>query len=283
MLGTDTFTLAAANTVRSTSASGTDQTAIKSLRSEGFIIKRHGIDSAEDIRNADIHRAAVAAITARGTADQRYVEHDCSHLINHSLFFIRKRFEIGKSGDVILHLINMNQVISDDGHNLLTSKIKRNEMEKWRINEDEVMRSALENTARLYPACVYDQRTQKEEKFMEKEFTRADITMQAPHGKMILLSSTRTTNGAAALFYPGVMQKMMKIMGGPFQAVFMNTDDVLIFDKNDNRASGFARTAKEGSMMGEMLSGKPYLCDGKQIIPGIIVNLYSDGNVEIDE
>ena len=248
--------------------------------------QENGFDAAfQKIR--DLQKDAVNAnidldrLEARGKSDYERLEDQLIlRPLNYRLHMLDLKGCIYRRiNDFVLCLY---QVISDDGHNLLTSKIKRDEIENWRISEDDVMQSALENTARLYPAVVFDQRTQKEEKLMEKEFTRADITTQAPHGKMILLSSTRTTNGAAALFYPGVMQKLIKIMGGPFQAVFMNTDDVLIFDKNDSRATGFARTAKEGSMMGEMLSGKPYLCDGKQIIPGIIVNLYADGKAEID-
>ena len=248
--------------------------------------QENGFDAAfQKIR--DLQKDAVNAnidldrLEARGKSDYERLEDQLIlRPLNYRLHMLDLKGCIYRRiNDFVLCLY---QVISDDGHNLLTSKIKRDEIENWRISEDDVMQSALENTARLYPAVVFDQRTQKEEKLMEKEFTRADITTQAPHGKMILLSSTRTTNGAAALFYPGVMQKLIKIMGGPFQAVFMNTDDVLIFDKNDSRATGFARTAKEGSMMGEMLSGKPYLCDGKQIIPGIIVNVYADGKAEID-
>jgi hypothetical protein len=160
---------------------------------------------------------------------------------------------------------------------MVTSKIKRDELNRWGMEgqEDRVMREALENTARLYPACVFDQRTGKEEDFLEKEFTKQDITFHAVYDQ-ILLSTFKTTNGAVALFYPGVIEKMMKIMGGPFQAVFMNINDVMIFDKDDPMAYHFAQTAKESSKMGEMLSGKMFLCDGKQVIPGIVVKIYED-------
>lgn len=185
-----------------------------------------------------------------------------------------------KVNDFVLCLY---QVLADSENNLMTSKIKRIELEKWGAEEDVVMRNALENTARLYPPCVYDQRTGKEENFLEKEFTRDDITVQAPHNKLLTLSTFKTNNGAVALFYPGVIEKMMKIMGGPFQAVFMNINDVLIFDQNDKAAYSFAKTAQKGNTgMGEMLSGKIYMCDGKQMIPGIIVQVYSDGKATVE-
>ena len=185
-----------------------------------------------------------------------------------------------KVNDFVLCLY---QVLADTGHNLTTSKIKRMDLEKWGIEEDQVMHDALVNTARLYPACVYDQRTQKEENLLEKEFTKEDISVQAPHSKLINLSTFGTTNGTVALFSPGVLEKLMKIMGGPFQAVFMNTNDVLIFDKDDKAAYQFVKTAKQGKTgMGEKLSEKIYLCDGKHMIPGIIVQVYSDGKVTVE-
>ena len=185
-----------------------------------------------------------------------------------------------KINDFVLCLY---QVIADKEHDLTTSKIRKIELERWGVEEDKAMHDALENTAYLYPPCVYDRRTHKEENFLEREFTREDITFSAPHKDLITLSTFRTTNGAVALFYPGVIEKMMKIMGGPFQAVFMNTNDILIFDKNDKTAYSFAETARSGSTgMGEMLSGKIYLCDGKNMIPGIIVKVYSDGEVVVE-
>ena len=184
-----------------------------------------------------------------------------------------------KVNDFVLCLY---QVLADTGQTLMTSKIKRNELEEWGVEEDVVMHHALENTARLYPPCVYDQRTRKEENFLEKEFTREDIMFQAPHGKLLTLSTFETNNGAVSLFYPGVIEKMLRIMGGPFQAVFMNTNDVLIFDKHDHAAYSFAKTAQGSTGLGEMLSGKIYMCDGKHMIPGIIVEVYPDGKVKVE-
>ena len=75
----------------------------------------------------------------------------------------------------------------------------------------------------------------------------------------------------------------MKIMGGPFQAVFMNTNDVLIFDKEDGAAYRFAKTAKKGENgVGEKLSEKIYLCDGQHLIPGMIVEVYPDGKAKVE-
>lgn len=236
-------------------------------------------DLQKNVVNADID---VDRLDARGKSDYEMLEDQLIlRPLNYHLHYTDLRGCVYRRiGDFVLCLY---QIIADDDHNLMTSKIKKDELEKWRIDEDEVMKSALENTARLYPAVVFDQRTQKEEKLLEKEFTKNDITMATLTDRIIILSTTRTTNGAVALFYPGVIGKLMKIMGGPFQAVFMNTSDVLIFARNDIKAANYARNAKVPGEVGEVLSGKVYLCDGKQMIPGIVINLYPDGEVEIDD
>ena len=181
-----------------------------------------------------------------------------------------------KIGDVALVLY---QLLGDAERSFVTSKIHLEELTLWGMDgqQEQVIRTALENTARLYPACVYDRRTGKEENFLEKEFTREDISFLKDR---IILSTFRTTNGAAALFYPGVIEKMMRIMGGPFVAVFMNINDVMIFDRNDEIALQFAAMAKESGEMGEMLSGQPYLCDGKQVIPGTVIRVGGDNRWE---
>ena len=175
------------------------------------------------------------------------------------------------------------QLLGDANHSLITSKIKRSELKRWGMEgqEEKVIRDALENTARLYPPCVYDQRTHKEENFLEKEFTKDDITFRL-RTDQILLSTFTSTNGAVALFYPGVAEKMKKIMGGPFVAVFMNINDIMIFDKDDEMAYHMAQTARVSSKLGEMLSEKMYLCDGENITPGLVVKVYKDGKTTIE-
>ena len=221
---------------------------------------RHMQDEVKDV-DVDMDR-----VKARASGDyERIKDQLILRPLNYSLHIQDLRGCVyRKVNDFVLCLY---QVLADTEHNLTTSKIKRSDLEKWGMEEDDVIHNALENTARLYPPCVYDQRTRKEENLLEKEFTKADITFHAPHNDLITLSTFRSTNGAVALFYPGVMEKLMKVMGGPFQAVFMNTNDVMIFDKEDRAAYSFVKTAQQGNTgMGEMLSGKIYRCDGKQTI-----------------
>ena len=161
------------------------------------------------------------------------------------------------------------QLLGDSKKTLTTSKIQKDELKNWNMEDqmEKVMQDALENSMRLFPPCVYDQKVQKEVNFLSGSFTKKDIIIKAFRRNLILLSTTKTTNGALALFYPGVVEKMMEVMGGPFVAVFMNINDIMIFDRNDPNADSFVASAKQSGHMGEMLSTKKYLCDEKGIRP----------------
>lgn len=163
-----------------------------------------------------------------------------------------------RMGDVTLVLY---QILNDtDPKNFLTSKIQKPELRRWNMEdrEDEVLDAALQNTAKLYPAVVYDWKRKDETDFLKGSFTREEISFPK---NGIMLTTHLSVNGAAALFYPGVVPKMMEIMGGPFAAVFMNTTDVMILDKDDAMLESWMKTAGEKTSIGEYLSDKSYVCD----------------------
>ena len=140
----------------------------------------------------------------------------------------------------------------------------RSELAKWGMEEEvgQVMQNALENSARLFPACAYNKNTDKEVDLLKDDFTREDITL---YGNHFLISTFRTVNGSLALFYPGVVDKLMELMGGEFIAVFMNINDIMIFDRHDASSKRYARTSSQSDEMGEMLSKRRYLCNEEGI------------------
>ena len=142
-----------------------------------------------------------------------------------------------RRGDLCLVLY---QLMGNDGHTVLSSKIKRSELEGWGMEgkEEQIINDALANTARLFPACVYSKRENKEVDLLLTDIRRED--MMDAFGST-LLSTFANVNGAVALFYPGVAEKLMKIMGGAFSAVFMNINDVMIMRKDDPNAAASRR------------------------------------------
>ena len=205
-----------------------------------------------------------SVIDARSTAEYDKIrEHLIIRPLNYSLHMqdlqgcVYKKFS-----DFALVLY---QLMGNSSGTLLSSKIKREEMKLWNVDEEMVMKNALENSMRLFPPCVGNQKTGETMNFFEDNFSKEDIIAVMLNERSILLSTTVTSNGALAIFYPGVIEKMMKLMGGPFLAAFMNVNDVMIFDLTSKLARKYADSAKKSDMMGEMLSGRLYLCDERGI------------------
>ena len=233
--------------------------------------EKDGFDSTfENIRKAreEILRAKAEKVISKRAAGSYEAIRD--QLIVRPLNYNMHIDELGgrvyrKVGDFVLALY---QLIGDSGGSLISSKISRDELKKWGMSSqtDKVIDEAIANTSRLFPACVYDKRSSGDMtvNFLEGDFERKDIT---PDGRTIMLSTFKTTNGAAALFYPGVAEKMMKILGGAFWAVFININDIAIFERGDRFAEMFADLAKSGGGLAKMLSSRIYLCSEKGISP----------------
>ena len=234
-------------------------------------MKEEGFDAVfDEVRKSleDIEKTGVQEAISRRSAAAVYDdirEQLILRPLNYKLHIHElKNCAYRKIGDFVLVLY---QLLGNADFALATSKIRRDELERWGMGDrmEEVMRDALENTARLFPPSVYNKTLQKEVNFLTEDFTKEDIVYE--NSNMILLSTKTTTNGAVALFYPGVIEKMMGIMGGSFTAVFMNINDVMILSRNDPRAAPCVEQAKHSSQMGEMLSGRIYLCNEKGVNP----------------
>ena len=184
--------------------------------------------------------------------------------LNYSLHIDELRGTVyRRTGDIALVLY---QLMGNAEMSLMSSKISREELKRWGMDgqADKVIDEALANTARLFPASTYNYSKNEEVDFLAAEFTREDITVEK---NTIMISTFKVTNGAAALFYPGVVEKMMKVMGGAFWAVFMNINDIMIFSRGDRRAESCTRAAKTGGGQAEMLSSRIYLCSEQGVNP----------------
>ncbi len=149
----------------------------------------------------------------------------------------------------------------------ISSRINKRELKKWNVTEEQVLDDAMKNTCRLFPPQVYNLKTDKSVNFLTAKLRKEDMMMGALGIQGILLSTSVTTNGAVALFYPGVVEKMMRILGGPFWALFMNINDVMIFEKSNPLAAAVLQSPHhdEPVKSRDLLSEKIYFCDEKGI------------------
>lgn len=164
-----------------------------------------------------------------------------------------------RHGDVALVLY---AVLAKDEHNLTTHMVDQSEIVLWgkEGEEEQILTDALQRTSERFPAFVFCWNETGSVDLMHGSYRREDII--TPAGS-IMLSSDFGTNGAAAMFYPGVSAKIAELMRGKYAAVFMNTMDVMITRPDSPHLKGYMEMAGEDNEFGEMLSGRKYLFDQK--------------------
>lgn len=161
---------------------------------------------------------------------------------------------------VLYQLVNMN----DD--QLMTSKIRNDELKGWHQNTDTLMQQALAQTAQRFPASLLDYTTGQGISPFQQDLTGESILQGHD---LVMLSTDRAVNGALALFYPGIKERFLQLFGGPFNAVFMNTTDVLLFPEGTDRSmmEKFQQAGTEPGPFGEPLSDHIWICDEQDIKP----------------
>ncbi|MDD6258791.1 MAG: DUF5688 family protein [Erysipelotrichaceae bacterium] len=156
-------------------------------------------------------------------------------------------------GDVALTLYHARS----DNDYLITHRVTKEELGTYGKSEEEVLKRALANTVKRYPAITVNFHTSKEILVMEESFTKEEISSFT--GSYIL-STTKGSNGAVALFYPGVVEKMWNVLRDDFIAVFMNTTDVMLLDQDSPFIASAQAIAGQQDEFGEILSSRKYLC-----------------------
>ena len=166
-------------------------------------------------------------------------------------------------GDIALVLYI---VLYDDERGLGTTKINRKQFEIWEKDFDEVFDEALVNTnikalPRMYMNPIDTFRPSYEKgAFMSLD---SDITeigrMQVP-----VVTTTRQMNGAIAMFYPGVKEKIADLFGGSYYVAFTSIHDARVHRVGSISPKRILRTLKDINNefpADELLSGKVFLYD----------------------
>ena len=129
-------------------------------------------------------------------------------------------------GDIALTVC----AIVDNRENLISTKILKSMVEKWRKTETDIFNEALENTYRATPPRIYKlegvlcNESYAGESFMNDE----DVCDLDKSFSGNILSTTRKTNGAVAVFLPGVAEKISELLDSDFYMVFTSIHEVMI-------------------------------------------------------
>ena len=155
------------------------------------------------------------------------------HLIIRPINFNDHRFELKdhiyrRVGDIALVLY---MIICDDKEmGLNTSKVPKAAYDKWGLDYDQILEEALMNTYVLAAPRMYMTPMDTcNPPYSKGAFMALGSGMKKIHPLQVpTITTTKQTNGAIAMFYPGVKEKIAEMAGGNFYAAFTSIHDVKI-------------------------------------------------------
>lgn len=149
-------------------------------------------------------------------------------------------------------------------HNVMSIKLPRSMMEAWELPEDEVWDSAMTNTYMMAPPRLYASpfdvcnAPYHKGAFMA---LNSDITSLSEHS-VPTITTTKQMNGAIAMFYPGVKERIAELYGGDYYVAFMGIHTVMAHKKGTIPPINILRGIKDTNKAfdpSETLSRKVYL------------------------
>ena len=130
-------------------------------------------------------------------------------------------------GDIVF---TVYAIVDDNEFGIVSTKVLKSMVKKWDKNEDDIFNEAIKNTYYLTPPRIYKwegvlcDESYAGESFMNDE----DICDLDKSFSGNTLSTTRKTNGAIAVFLPGVAERIAELLDSDFYMVFTSIHEVMI-------------------------------------------------------
>lgn len=130
-------------------------------------------------------------------------------------------------GDIVF---TVYAIVDENEFGIVSTKVLKSMVKKWDKNEDDIFNEAIKNTYYLTPPRIYKwegvlcDESYAGESFMNDE----DICDLSKSFSGNILSTTRKTNGAIAVFLPGVAEKISELLDSDFYMVFTSIHEVMI-------------------------------------------------------
>lgn len=130
-------------------------------------------------------------------------------------------------GDIVF---TVYAIVDENEFGIVSTKVLKSMVKKWDKNEDDIFNEAIKNTYYLTPPRIYKwegvlcDESYAGESFMNDE----DICDLDKSFSGNTLSTTRKTNGAIAVFLPGVAEKISELLDSDFYMVFTSIHEVMI-------------------------------------------------------
>ncbi|MDO4325900.1 MAG: DUF5688 family protein [bacterium] len=194
------------------------------------------------------------------------------HLMIRPLNFTDNRYDLKESvyrqiGDMALVLYI--KISDDKEQGLMTAKLPRHVFEEWGQNFDTVWENAMLNTYSMaQPRMYMTPHETTNPPYSKGAFMALGSSMQKIwHSQVPTVTTTRQTNGAIAMFYPGVRERIAEMTGGSYYVAFTSIHEARIHCEGSMSPRQILRSLKDVNHAfdkSEILSRKVYFYDAKK-------------------
>ena len=160
-------------------------------------------------------------------------------------------------------------IVRDMGSDRIITPVPRRIFEGWGVEEDRALSEALENTMRLSPPRMYkgifDCMTQDRSLGDFMNPMKPLDTLPAPP-MSATITAIPNTDGAVAMFYPGVMERISAMAGGDYYIVFTAKDEAHIHLPGTTTVPTLRSVLRETNLQfpADMLTSNIYFYDSKK-------------------
>lgn len=130
---------------------------------------------------------------------------------------------------------------------LTTMKIRKTMMKDWGVKEEEVFETAMLNSYRQAPPRIYPWiKWLENTRYYGEAFMDLDSPYLLNKGAAgNCLSTTNKTNGAVAVFYPGVADRIAGLLNDSFFMVFTSVHEVMIHSEESSDVDMLRRVLRD--------------------------------------
>ena len=153
--------------------------------------------------------------------------------------------------------------ISEDGEMVNSTKVMRRFVAGWGKDVVEVFKEAIYNTYRMSPPRIYEwQKLLYNPAYEGEEFMEKDINLRKDAVRGNCLSTVKKTNGAVAVFLPGVAKRLSQLLDADLYLAFTSIHEVMVHNADlvspEDLKEVLAETIQEATEEEDYLSSHIY-------------------------
>lgn len=130
--------------------------------------------------------------------------------------------------------------VSDKNGQFMSAKVTKEILKKYNVSAEQIMKDSVNNSCMLYPerlffnlSELYNPQYNGISADEALELIKTGRLKVNKSGPMIALTNSAHLNGASAMFYPEVAEKISEIFGGDYYAVFISVHEVYLHPKDE--------------------------------------------------